>query len=240
MQLRAPLRPTGETKLLVMRGNNPFGSRQAHHLWNVIKFGLPRPGLEKEVNAWRWRNLPNLFRGLPAIWFFALLQRLPFSAPLFMYGASFYRVKRNGAWVELGLASCRVITTAGVNSLATRFANTSPANIANFKFHAFGTGTTAEAIGDTALVTEFTTEYNPNSTRPTGSQSSSTNTYTTVATFTPDSGGVLAVTEHGLMDQAATGGGVLWDRTKFSPVNLDSANADSLQVTHITTFTAGG
>lgn len=240
MLLRAPLRPTGETKLLVMRGNNPFGSGHAHDLWNVIKYGLPRPGLGKEVNGWRWRNLPNLFRGLFSIWLFTAVQKLPIATPMVMYGGTFLRVKRNGQWVELGLAACRVITTAGVNSLATRFANTSPANIANFKFHAFGVGTTAEAIGDTTLVTELTTEYNPNSTRPTGSQGAATNTYTTVATLTPDSGGVLAITEHGLMDQAATGGGVLWDRTKFAVVSLDSANSDSLQVTHITTFTAGG
>ena len=31
---------------------------------DIVKHGLPQRGLAKEVNAWRWRNLPHLWRGL--------------------------------------------------------------------------------------------------------------------------------------------------------------------------------
>lgn len=142
----------------------------------------------------------------------------------------------DGTVTDLGLLGRRVVTTAGVTYLAADIAGgASDSNL--FKFHGYGTGTTAEASGDTALVTELTTEYVTNSTRPTGSQASSTNTYTTVATLSPDSGGVLAITEHGIF--SAISAGTLWDRTKFTAVNLDSAAGDSLQTTYVLTLPAG-
>jgi hypothetical protein len=108
------------------------------------------------------------------------------------------------------------------------------------KFHGIGTGTTAEAIGDTALVTELTTEYNPNSTRATGSQTeAAANIYQTVGTNTLDSG-TPAVTEHGIFTQAATGGGTLLDRSVFAAINLVGANGDGLQTDYRFTVTAGG
>jgi hypothetical protein len=136
---------------------------------------------------------------------------------------------------DYGVVSRKVVTSAGVNYLAADFAG--GANDSNlFKYHGLGTGTNAEATGDTALQTELTTQYNPDNTRATGSQSSSTNTYTTVGTNTVDAS--AAVTEHGLFTQAATGGGTLWDRSVFSVVNL--ASGDSLQSTYTLTISAGG
>jgi hypothetical protein len=156
----------------------------------------------------------------------------------FIYGALWLRVFRgNGDVEELGLASLRVVTNAGVAYLTADIAG-GAADSNLFKFHGFGTGGTAEAAADTALVTEETTQYNPDNTRPTGSQASSTNTYTTVATYSPDSGATRAITEHGIFTQAATGGGTLWDRTLFSVVNL-VASSDSLQATYVATFPAG-
>lgn len=228
------MRPTGTIALTVMRGfgGNPFGHRDPDHPLNILKHGLPRPGLSAEVNWWRFTNLPNLWRGLWRVWLAKLL-----GVPTH-YGAVFLRVSRAGEWTELGLASLRVITTAGVTDIATRFAGSTPANIANYKFAGFGTGTTAEATSDTALVTELTTQYNPDNTRPTGSQAASTNTYTTVATLTPDAN--CAITEHGVFTQAATGGGTLLDRSVFAAVNLVSSNPDSLQATYVLTIVAGG
>lgn len=227
------LRPSGAIALTVLR-RNPYGDRPAHHLLNVLRHGLPRFGLSSEVNAWRIKNVPNLLRGLWRIY----VARL-FEIPT-MYGAVFARVQRGGplgAWTEYGLASFRVVTTAGVTVICTRFAGTSAASIANFKFHGFGTGTTAEASSDTALVTELTTQYAVDSTRPTGSQSASAGTYITVGTLTPDSGGTIAVTEHGVFDASSSTS--LLDRSKFTAVNLDSANGDSLQVTYTLTLAAG-
>jgi hypothetical protein len=143
----------------------------------------------------------------------------------------------DGTVTDYGLLGRRVITTAGVAFVASAFDNTVEPEL--LKFHGFGTGTTAEAIGDTALVTELTTQYATDNTRPTGSQAHATNTYTTVATLSPDTGGTLAITEHGIFSQAATGGGTLLDRTVFAAVNL-VAGSDSLAATYILSFPSGG
>ena len=224
------MRPTGAVQLQVLRGD-PFRGRAAHHPLNVLLHALPRPGLSLEVNLWRLRNIPNVWRGLWRIWCASLL-----SVPTH-YGAVFHRVNRGGVWTELGLASLRVITDAGVNYLAACFDNTNEPEL--FKFHGFGTGTGAEATSDTALGTELTTQYATDNTRPTGSQAHATNTYTTVATLSPDTGGTIAVTEHGVFNQASNAGGTLLDRSKFSAVNLVAAS-DSLQTTYVLTLTSGG
>lgn len=143
-----------------------------------------------------------------------------------------------GDVINYGILSRQKITTAGVGFLTDAFQNLT--EIENFKFHGFGTGTNAESNGDTALQTELTTQYASDNTRPTGTQAegASANIYRTVATLSPDSGAnPLAITEHGLLSQAATGGGTLWDRSVFAAVNLVPA-ADSLQVTHDTTSSA--
>lgn len=143
----------------------------------------------------------------------------------------------SGAVIDYGVVSRRLVTTAGVAFLAGCFDNTNEAESMNY--HGFGTGTTAENASDTALVTEFTTQYAVDNTRPTGTQSKSTNTYTTSADFAPDSGGTLAVTEHGLFNQAATGGGTLFDRSVFSAVNV-VAGSDTLSADWTGTFPSGG
>lgn len=142
---------------------------------------------------------------------------------------------------DAGLLSERVITTAGVNYLAAQWAAANDTlTIRLFKYQGLGTGTTAEATSDTALVTELTTEYNPDNTRATGALTNpSANVIQCVATNTLDSG-TPAITELGWFTQAATGGGTLWDRFKFSAINLTGANGDGLQGTTKATFSAGG
>lgn len=224
------LHPSGAIALTPIY-RDPFRGRAAHHPINVLRHGLPRPGLATDVNIWRLQNLPNLWRGLWRVWLAELLGIAT------RYGAVFLRKQDgvSGRWTEYGLASLRVVTTTGVNYLAACMDNTSEPEL--FKFHGFGTGTTAEAVGDSALVTEETTQYNPDSTRPTGSQAHATNTYTTIGTYTPDSGGTRAVTEHGVF--SASSAGTLLDRSKFAVVNLDSTQGDSLQATYVFTLTAG-
>jgi hypothetical protein len=108
-----------------------------------------------------------------------------------------------------------------------------------FKYHGWGTGTTAESAAQTALVTELTTEYVGN-TRVVGTQieGAAANVYRSAASLAPDSGGVLAITEHGLFSAASAG--TLLDRTKFAAVNLDSANGDQLTSTYDFTLPSGG
>jgi hypothetical protein len=142
-----------------------------------------------------------------------------------------------GFVTDYGVLSTRVVTTAGVNFLADAFQGLVEPELV--RFHAFGTGTNAEASGDTALQTELTTQYATDNTRPTGSQTegATANVYRSVATLAPDAS--VAITEHGMTTQAATGGGTLWDRSVFSAVNL-TGSVDSLQVQYDLTMSAGG
>ena len=191
------------------------------------------PVVRRPSRAWRVRQRIKLLRDgsylVPAIaW---LGRRLGLAVS---YGELRGHVLHaDGSVTDYGLLGRRVITNAGVAYLAADMAG-GGSDIADMKHHGFGTGNTAEAAGDTALVTELTTEYAVNSTRPTGSQSASTNTYITVGTLSPDAN--VTITEHGIF--SATSSGTLWDRTVFSGIAL-VGSADSLQATHTTSFPAG-
>ena len=234
---------SGSLALKVIRGGQDIYASEPEVPWitdrpmtlaEIAHFGAPQKDLPDVVNRWRAANRRNLWRGLRTV--------LParFLGIPHMYGSLFLtHIRADGERIDLGLASLRVVTTAGVVFLAADMAG-GASDINLFKYHGIGTGGTAEAAADTALVTESTTALNPDSTRATGSQSQGTSganaTYTTVGTLTADA--TIACTEHGLFSQAATGGGTLWDRSLFSVVTL--ASADSLQATYVATFNSGG
>lgn len=204
-------------------------------LRDVIRHGIPRRGLAPGVAAWRLRNLRHLWRGLWRTTLARAVAKVTHCPPAF--GQLWLRVIRaDGSIEHLGLASMRVVTTAGVGYIVDAFQNI--VELENLKFHGLGTGTNAEAAGDTALQTELTTQYLVNSTRPTGTtvEGASANIYRTVATIDVDA--AVAATEHGVLSQAATGGGVLLDRTVFSVVNL--ASGDAIQATYELTLPSGG
>jgi hypothetical protein len=208
------------------RGTGEPGTRLRDYLTDA----LPARGMTDAVNEYRTRNLPNIWRGFRRVATARSLRLATF------YGALYGRViHADGSEDDLGLISLRVVTTAGVTAICSHL-NNNGATISTFNFHGYGTGGAAEAVGNTALTTELTTEYVVNSTRPTGSQAASTNTYTTVGTLSPDSGGTIAVTEHGVF--SASSAGTLLDRSLFSAVNL-VASADSLQTTYVLTLPAG-
>lgn len=139
---------------------------------------------------------------------------------------------------DYGLVSCRVVTNAGAGFITDAFQNL--VELENMKFHGIGTGAVAEAAADAALGTELTTQYNPDNTRATGSTTEvSAQVFQTVGTNTLDSG-TPAVTEHGVLSQAATGGGVLLDRSVFAAINLNGANGDGLQSDYRYTTNSGG
>lgn len=147
-------------------------------------------------------------------------------------------LKGHYVWDDFGVVSQRVVTTAGVNFLVDALQGTVEPEI--LRYHALGTGTNAEASGDTALQTELTTEYTSNQrAQGTLTEGASANIFRTVGTNTLDSG-TPAVTEHGIMSQQATGGGTLLDRSVFSAINLVGANGDGLQTTYDLTLSAGG
>lgn len=144
-------------------------------------------------------------------------------------------LRANGSREDLGLVSLRVVTDTGVGFIVDAFQNI--VELENMKYHGIGTGTTAEAAAQTGLVTEITTGLNPDNTRATGTTAeTAANIYQTVGTLTVDS--AQAVTEHGVFSQAATGGGVMIDRSVFSAVNL--ASGDSIQTDYRLTFSSGG
>lgn len=144
-------------------------------------------------------------------------------------------IRANGNLEDYGLVSLRVVTDTGVAFIVDAFQNIK--ELENMKYHGIGTGSTAEAASQTGLVTELTTELNPNSTRATGSTTeAAANIYQTVGVNTVDA--PVALREHGIFDQAATGGGVMIDRSLFAAVNLESG--DSIQTDYRLTFASGG
>lgn len=204
---------------------------KALSLREIIYHGFPRAGLPDFINQWRARNIPNLMRGLTKI-MLARALKVPH-----IYGQlSLTVIRGDGKIEDYGLASLRVVTTVGVGFIVDAFQNL--VEVENMKFHGIGTGVAAEAVGDTALGTELTTQYNPDSTRATGTttEGASANIYRTVGTNTLDSG-TPAVTEHGVLSAASAG--VLLDRSVFTAINLNGANGDGLQSTYDLTFTAG-
>lgn len=233
MQAHGEIGPSGNLGLRVIRGGQLDWPGRPVTATDILEHGMPQRGLPPEVNRWRLSNKRNLWRGVRKI---ALCRGFRLAR---VSGQLWLKVLRgDGTTEELGLASLRVVTDAGVASIVDAFQNTF--ELENYDFHGFGTGTTAEAATQTALVTEETTQYATDNTRPTGTPSEpSANVYRSVATYSPDSGGTRAITEHGLFSQAATGGGTMLDRSLFAAVNL-VAGSDSLQATYDFTVTSGG
>jgi hypothetical protein len=220
------INPAGSVGIQVF---SQFPARELEYS-DIVRFGLPSLRESREVNLWRLRNLPNLWRGLRRI----ALARV-FGIPHF-YGQVFLRkIEAGGRIVNYGLASLRVVTDTGVGFIVDAFQNS--VELENMKYHGFGTGTNAEAAGNTALQTELTTQYATDNTRPTGTttEGATANIYRSVATLSPDA--TVAITEHGIFSQAANSGGVLLDRSVFSAVNLVSG--DSLQTTYDYTINSG-
>lgn len=221
----------GEAKPTGSIGFHVIPKEASEYTWrDVVKHGLPQRGLSEEVNRWRWRNIPNLWRG---VWRVAAARVLGINM---VYGSVYATaIRKDGTVIDYGLASMRVVTTAGVGYIVDAFQNS--VELENMIYHGIGEDNTAENVADTALGTELTTEYASDNTRPTGSatEGASANIFRTVGTNTVD--GEAAIVEHGIFNQAANSGGVLLDRSVFTVINL--AGGDSLQTTYDLTFSAG-
>lgn len=142
---------------------------------------------------------------------------------------------RPGDVENYGVVSRKVITNNGVGYLVDAWQNI--VEMEDMKYHGLGTATTAEAASQTALTTELTTQYNPNSTRATGTTTeSSAPVFVTVGTNTLDAS--ATVEEHGIFSNATVASGVLWDRSLTGTQTLSAS--DSLQATYSMTASAGG
>lgn len=206
------LRMSGRVQARVMRAPGP-GLRW--RLSNVLRWSYLRGWLA-------WHLAPLMARALGMMTAVGRLQAV--------------LIRADGRRINYGTLSFRVITDTGVAFLVDCWQGTFEPEI--MRYHGCGTGVGAEAVGNTALGTECTTALNPDNTRATGTlaEGASANIFSTVGTLTFDAS--AAVTEHGLLSQAATGGGVLWDRSLFSAINVVSG--DSIQFTYQCTVSSGG
>lgn len=254
------MRVQGQTALQSQIGLSVARSKPLP-IFDLFKtYGLPNKHLNPQVNQWRKSNMVSLVKGIYRIWAGEKLH-IPFT-----YGALYLSVIRPTkdisdllkefadtlpdidftTWAQvqgvvfqrqfLGLAGTKVVTDDGVDFIVDAFQNS--VEIEDLKYHGIGTGSTAENQTDSALVTELTTEYTGN-VRATGTttEGASTNIYRTVGTNTLDGTPGAALREHGIFDQAATGGGTLLDRTVYAAITLSSG--DALQSTYDLTLTAG-
>lgn len=231
MRSQGKLAVGGNVSLMVIRGGGnlpdyPMTSELS--LRELLAHGITSP--DPKLQSWKTSNFKNFMRGYKKV---ALARKLGIPT---MYGALWLKVFRaNGNIEDYGLVSLRLVTNNGVGFIVDSFQNLVEMEI--MKFHGIGTTNTAEAATDSALVAELTTQYNPDNTRATGTTTeAAANIYRTVGTNTVDA--TAAIVEHGIFSQAATGGGVLFDRSIFAVVNL--ASGDSLQSTYDATFTSGG
>jgi hypothetical protein len=222
------MRPSGDLVVRVLKAPGSVPARRAP-AWAPMPRGLTFrrqvTTFSRELGLHLRLAVKGFWRGLAAAQGVIAVSRLYLTV---------YRA--NGQVERLGLVSTKVVTDAGVTFLRDDW-NNNAQDLTTLNFHGIGTGTNAEAVGDTALQTESTTALNPDNTRATGTRSTpASNQYRTVGTLTADA--AIACTEHGILSQAATGGGTLWDRSVFSVVNL--AIGDSLQATYTVTLSSGG
>lgn len=213
-----------------------------------LQHRAPSPALARQIGDYTPRSLlgKSIFRALPylpdelaAELTELIKQTTIIESQLALVHNRFEGFDRKGKRIETpidhGIVSRKVVTDTGVAFLVDAFQNLT--EIENLKFHAIGTGTNAEAVGNTALQTELTTQYSTDNTRATGSTTeNAANIYRTVGTNQVDA--AVSITEHGIMSQAATGGGTCWDRSVFTAVAL--AINDSLQSTYDLTCNSGG
>jgi hypothetical protein len=228
LSIVAKTKPTGSLSARVIRANGPSELRRAP-AWPPLPAGLP---LRRKVATFGRELALHARIAGKGFW-----RGLTHGQGVIAVSRLYATVLRADGRVEnLGLICTKVITDAGVTFLRDDW-NNNAQDYTTFNFHGCGTGVAAEAAADTALGTESTTALNPDNTRATGTRSvPASNQWRSVGTATFDA--VAAITEHGILSQAATGGGTLWDRSVFSAINV--ANGDSIQFTYTCTLSSGG
>lgn len=137
---------------------------------------------------------------------------------------------------DYGVVSRKVVTDTGVAFIVDAFQNI--VELETMKYHGLGTSAAAEAVGNTGLTTELTTQYNPNNVRATGTtiEGATANVYRTVATNTVDA--AVSVEEHGVLSDPDVGEGVLLDRSLTGTKTL--ASGEGLQSTWDLQINSGG
>jgi hypothetical protein len=213
-------------------------------VWHPTRLTVIRKDLWIPDEAKQWNPKGNLGRYVKSI-----LHLLPYeqamelfrriSQSLVIESSLSVRIFRpdGSLWDDLGVVSEKVVTDAGVAYLVDAFQNLT--EIENFKYHGIGTGTTAESVSQSALVTELTTQYNPDNTRATGSQTegATANVYKSVGSVTVDA--VVTIGEHGIFSSATSGAGTMFDRSLVSPT-IPLTSGSVMENTYQLTCNSGG
>ena len=145
-----------------------------------------------------------------------------------MFGFLSRTHKRNGVVIADGIVSCMLVTQGFAQYLIDSLQDSTTYPMDAFKYHALGTGTTAEANTQSTLVTEVES-------RVVGTQIEGATAfiYKTVATFVFT--GSHAISEHGIF--SASSGGIMMDRSILSPVD-NVLNTDEIEYTYQLTAAA--
>lgn len=148
---------------------------------------------------------------------------------------SIVHIKADGTRIDHGIVCKKKVTGAFVTDIVNCLAVASPYNVSTtafqaYKYHDSGTGSTAEANTQTALVTPW------GGSRTTGTQvaggTATAPTYTSVATTAYNN--TFAIVEHAVFNASSTG--TMMDRSLFSAINV--VNGDSIQFTYVLTINA--
>jgi hypothetical protein len=138
-----------------------------------------------------------------------------------------WHIRADGLVIPKGCLSNDVVTDTGAGYIVDALQNLT--EMENLNWHDCGTGSTAEAASQTALVTPF------GGSRVSGTQSEpASNQYRTTATIPFTS--TLSIVEHGLFSASTVG--VLWDRSLFTSIGVVSG--DSIQFQYTLTVNSGG
>lgn len=175
----------------------------------VVHYGFPGAKMNKEMRQWKTRNLSNLARGA---WRIITARKLGIPA---LYGQLCLAViAPDGHRTDYGLVSLRMITSVGAAFVSTCFRG--EASLPTMKYHGIGGGGTPESVSDIALGSEFSSVYDPVSTRATGiaSVGAASNFYRSIGFITVSD--TVTIAEHGLFNQEAADGGILLDRSAIS------------------------
>ena len=183
-------------------------------LAEVIHYGFPRMGIDRDLRKWKMRNLPNLLRGL---WRISTAKKLGIPH---LYGQLCLSIiAPDGHRKDYGLVSLRVITTVGAAFVVDSFQGIQ--SLSSMRYHGVGGTSTVELASNTALGSEFGSAYSPANTRPTGSQAEgdSSVVYRTIGLISVTD--TVTIAEHGLFSQASTvsgtpTGGILFDRSALA------------------------
>ncbi len=248
MHAQGETEPQGALGLRVIRGGGepsgvitPDRPGKELSLTEILRFGTPQKldpfgvPMDPQVRDWRKTNAINLGRRLVQKTFARSVAH-QLHLPYFWSQLYLRVIKADGREFDLGLVGIHQVVDDGVEYIVDAFQNIVELEIMNF--HGIGTGSSAEGSTETDLVTELTTEYSTDNTRVSGTtvEGASANIYRTVGTNPVDA--TVALREHAIFNNTTVGSGVMFDRTLYALINLDSG--DSLESTYELTLSSGG